>query len=128
MPKLRIALIVSLVILVVLLVFTVFRPMTSGEKFSEVSRESTIQTEDEWIIQFDLINKEGKDTNYIINWSSGVKSYTEKALVGDGRIYRHIYHVYPETVKDGKVNLTIYKEGESTPFEKATYYIRFEQE
>ena len=127
MPRLRIALIVSLVILGVLLVFTVFRPMTSGEKYSEVSRESTIQTEDEWIIQFDLINSEGKDTNYIINWSSGGESYTEKALVGDGRIYRHIYHVYPEMVREtGKVNLTIYKEGEATPFEQATYYIRFD--
>jgi len=34
--------------------------------------------------------------------------------------------VYPETVKEGKVNLEIYKEGASTPFEQTTYYIRFD--
>ena len=73
-----------------------------------------------------IINKEGKDTTYILNLSSGGESHTRKALVRDGRIYRHIFHVYPETVKEGKVNLAIYKEGDATPLEKTTYYIRFD--
>ncbi|MBA7694544.1 hypothetical protein ES703_103155 [subsurface metagenome] len=78
MLKLRIILIASLVILGVLLVFVLFRPTTSGEKFSMVSRESVIQEENEWIIQLDIINREGEDTNYIINWFTGGETYSEK--------------------------------------------------
>jgi len=128
MSKPRIVFIVSLVILGVLLVFTVFRPMVSGEKYSEVSRKSIIQGENEWIIQFDIVNREGKDCNYIINLSSGGETYTERVSIEDGRVFTHMHHFYPETVKEGKVNLTICKEGESTPFEQATYYIRFDKE
>lgn len=127
MSKLRIIYVASLIILGVLVVFTVFRPMTSVEKFSEVARESIIQSEDEWIIQFDIINREGKDTNYIISWSTGGDIYSNKVVsIGSGRAFTNIHHVYPETVKGGKLHLTIYKEGESTPFEQATYYIRFD--
>ncbi len=125
MSKLRIVFVISLVILGVLVVFTVFRPMTSGEKFSEVSREGIIQGEDEWIIEFDIINREGEDTNYIINWSTGGETYTQKVLIRDGKKFTSIYNFYPETVKEGKAHLVIYKEGEATPFEEATYYIRF---
>ena len=66
------------------MVFTVFRPMTSGEKFSTVSRESIIQTKDEYILQFNIVNREGKDSNYIINWSTGGETYSERVLIEDG--------------------------------------------
>ena len=126
MSQLRIFYICSLVILGVLLVFTVFRPMVSGEKYSEVSRESVIQREDEWIIQCDIVNREGKDMNYIINWSAGGETYSERVLLKDGGTFTYIHHVYPETVEEGKINLAIYKEGEDTPFEQSTHYIRFD--
>ena len=125
MSKLRIVFVISLVILGVLVVFTVFRPMTSGEKFSTVSRESIIEGEDEWIIEFDIINREGEDTRYIINWSTGGETFSERVLIKDEHKFTHIHHCYPETVKEGKVHLTVYKEGEETPFEECTYYIRF---
>jgi len=127
MSKLRIIYIALLIILGVLLVFTVFRPITSEEKFSALTWESTIQMEDEWIIQFDIINREDKDTEYIINWSTGGETYNSKVvLIKQGRTFTNIHHVYPETVKEGKVRLTIYKEGEATPFEDCTYYIHFD--
>ena len=126
MTKLRIVYIVSLVILGVLVVLTVFRPMASEEKFSTVSRESVIEKEDEWIIEFDIVNREGKDMNYVINWSTGGETYSERVLVKDGHKFTCIQHYYPETVKGGKVHLAICKEGEATPFEECTYYLRFE--
>ncbi len=126
MPKFRIVYIVSLVILGVLVVLTVFRPMASGEKFSTVSRESIIEKEDEWIIEFDIVNREGKDMNYVINWSTGGETYSERVLVKDGHKFTCIQHYYPETVKGGKVHLAIRKEGEAAPFEECTYYLRFE--
>ena len=129
MSKLRIIFIASLIILGVLLVFTVFRPMASGEKLSALTRESVIQREDEWIIQFSLINREGLDTNYIIHWSTGGKTYSSKTVtIKNGRTFTNIHHVYPETVKEGELHLTIYKEGEATPFEECTYYIRFDRQ
>jgi len=126
MSKLRIFFIFSLVLLGVLVVFTVFRPMVSGEKYSEVSRESVIQGDDQWIIEFDIINKEGEDTSYIINWSTGGETYSETVLIKDGQKFTCIRHFYPATVSEGKVHLTICKEGEATPFEDCTYYIRFD--
>jgi len=125
MSKLRVVYIVSLIILGVLVAFTVFRPMTSGEKHSTVSGESIIETEDETIIEFNILNREGKDTTYVINWSTGGKTYSQRVLIRDGKGFTCVRHFYPETVKEGKVHLTIHKEGEETPFEECTYYIRF---
>jgi len=123
--KLRIVFIVSLVILGVLMAFAVFRPMTSGEKFSAVSWESVIEKEDEWIIEFDIINREGEDTRYIINWTTGGKTYSQGVSIKDGHKFTSVQHWYPETVKEGKVHLTICKEGEANPFEECAYFIRF---
>ncbi len=125
MPKLRIIYTAALVILGVILVFTVFRPMVTGEKFSEVSRESIVQSEDQWIIQFDIINREGKYANYIINWSTGGETYSSKTvLIENGRTFTNIHHVYPETMKEGKVHLIIWKEGEISLFKETTYYLK----
>lgn len=124
--KLRIVFAISLVILGVLVVFTVFRPIATGEKYSEVVRESITQLEDEVIIQFSIINREGEEANYIINWSTGGKTYSETVSIKNGRMFTHIHHIYPETVKEGQVNLEVYKEGEPTPFEQSTYYIQFD--
>ena len=129
MLRLRILFIASLVVLIVLLVFTVFGPMVQGEKYSEVVRESIIEQEDEWIIQFGIFNREGADTSYVINWSTGGEIYNNKTVsVADGRIFTNIHHVYPHTVKEGKVRLEIYREGETTPFERSTYYVSFDGE
>jgi len=127
MSKLRIVFIASLLILAVLLVFTIFRPLTFGQEFETLTRESIIEKEDEWIIQVDIINREGEDTNYIIEWSTGGEIYNSKKMpIKNGRGFTNIHHVYPKTVKDGEIHLTIYKEGEPTPFEQSTYHIHFD--
>ena len=127
MLKLRIIFVASLLVLGVLLAFTLFRPITVGQTFETLTRESIIQGEDEWIIQIDIINKEGEDTNYIINWSTGGKTYySERVSLRIGRGFTNIHHVYPETVREGEIHLTIHKDGEPTPFEQSTYYVRFD--
>ncbi len=129
MLRLRVIFIASLIILIVLLIFTVFRPMVLGKKFSEVVRESIIQREDEWIIQFGIINREGEDTSYTITWSTGGEIYNSNTVsIKNGRIFTNIHHVYPHTVKEGRVKLEIYKEGEPALFEQATYYVSFDEE
>ena len=124
MTKLRIIFIASLVMLGVLIVFTVFRPMAGGEQYSEVQRAQLLEREDQWIIEFDIINREGKDMSYTIKVVSDGKSYTESVLVRDGGMFTYIHHFYPERLTKKEVSFAVYREGESTPIEQATYYLK----
>ena len=124
MLKLRVFYGFSLMILALLLVFTVFKPMAAGGKFSEVARESLLETADEWIIQFDIVNREDKDTKYNIKVRVGDRQYSEEFLIQDGGKYSYIHHIPRSLISNGQVNLAIYKDGEDTPFEQGTYYLR----
>ena len=124
MPKLRIIYIVSLVILGVLVAFTVFRPMATGEEYSEVQRAQLLEREDQWIIEFDIINQEGKDTSYTIKVLTDGKLYTESVLIKDEGMFTYIHHFYPDRLTNNEVRFAVYKEGESTPVEQATYFLR----
>jgi hypothetical protein len=124
LSKLRIVYILSLALLGVLAGLAVVRPLVTGRDYSAVARESVLQEDDQWIIQFDIINQQDKDMNYNLVWSNGGETYTEGVLVGKGRVYSHIHHIYQDTIKEDKVNLTIYEEGETTPFEQLTYYLK----
>ena len=124
MPKLRIIYIVSLVILGLLVIFTVFRPMATGEEYSEVQRAQLLEREDQRIIEFDIINREGKDMSYTIKVVSDGKQYTESILIRDGGMFTYIHHFYPERLTKKEVSFAVYKEGESTPIEQATYFLK----
>lgn len=124
MSKLRIIYILSLVILGVLLVFTVFRPMATAGEYSEVQRAQLLQTETEWIIQLDLVNHEGKEQNYIITVLADGKQYTEDVTILDDRTFTYIHHIHRDTECNGNITFAIYKNGETDPFEQATYYLK----
>jgi len=124
MSKARIIYIASLIVLGVLIVFTVFKPMTVGEGYSEVQREQLLETGDQYIIQFDIINHEGKAQNYTITVVVDGKPYSQEILICDDRKFSYIQHVYHDRITEGIVCFTICKDGEETPFEKATYYLK----
>ncbi len=124
MSKLRICYMLALVLLGVLLVFTVFRPMATGEEFSEVTRESIIQSEDQWIIQFDIVNHEGMDTNYTINVEVDDKPSTLTVLIRSKGVFTYIYHIYKDQSTKGDVSFVIYKEGENSPIKQVSYYLK----
>ena len=124
MPKFRIIYIVSLVILGVLIALTVFRPMATGEEYSEVQRAQLLEREDQWIIEFDIINQEKQDMSYIIKVLADGKQYTESVLIRDGGMFTYIHHFYPDRLTKKEVSFAVYKEGESTPIEQATYYLK----
>ena len=126
MSKLRIVYIVSLLILGVLVAFVVFRPMATGEEYSEVSRESLLQTENGWILQFVILNREGKDRSYTIEVSVDGKPSTITVPIRDGEQYTYVRQIRSEMLSEGVVSYTIYKEGETTPFEQGTYYLDFD--
>jgi len=124
MSRLRIIYILSLVVLGVLIAFTVFRPMAVGKEYSEVQRAQLLETEDQWIIEFDIINHEGRGQNYTITVLVDGKQYNESVLIPDGRIFTYIHHIYPDRITDGDVRFAVYKEGEATPIEEETFYLK----
>ncbi len=127
MSKLSIFYILTLMLLGVLLVFAVFRPMVTGGEYGEVKRKSLLRSENGWVIQYDLINREGKDQNYTIYLSvDGGKQYKEDFRLQDGRIFTFIRRVSPSELssEEGEVNITIYKEGMTAPFEETVYYLK----
>ena len=123
MSRLRLVFIISVVILAVLIGSIMLRPLATGAKYSEVQKEQLLQTEDAWIIEFKIMNREGEDKNYTITGLIGDKSYSENVLIPDGRRFTHIHHIYPDRIIGGKVSFAIYKEGEDIPFEQITYYL-----
>jgi len=124
MTKFRIIYITSLVILVVLIAFTVFRPMVTGGDYSQVQRAHLLEREDQWIIEFDIINREKQDMDYIIKVLADGKLYTESVLIRDGGMFTYMHHFYPDRLTNNEVSFAVYKGGESTPVEQATYFLR----
>ncbi len=124
MSKIRFIYIVSLVILAGLIVLAVFQPMAANEKYSEVQKEQLLATESEWIVQLDIINHEGKDQGYTINTLVGEKSQTDTILIRDGAKFSYTHHIRRDMTTNRVVSFNIYKEGEATPFEQATYHLK----
>ncbi len=125
MSKLRIAYIASLVILGLLIAFAVFRPMVVGGEYSTVQRAQFLESKDQWIIQFDLINHEGRDQNYTITVVVDGKQHNQSILIRDGRMFTYIHHFYRDRVTEDNIRFAIYKEGAATPFEEITYYLKW---
>ena len=123
MSRLKIVYILSLVVLGVIIASAVLQPMMAGEGRSEVQREQLLKIEDQWIIQFDLVNNEGKDQDYTINVVVDGKQSNESVLIPSGRVFTYIHHIYRDGLTNGHVGFAVYKAGEATPVEQATYYL-----
>lgn len=124
MSKLRIVYISLLIALGVLIAFTVFRPFSLGEEYTGIQRAQLLETEDEWIVEFDLTNNEGEDREYTIHALVGNSLYTEDILIPDGRQYTYIHHVRPDMVSDGKVSFALYEADELDPIKQWTFYLK----
>ncbi len=125
MSKLRIFYIFSLVILGVLVAVTVFHPTASGATYSQVQGEQLLEKDDQWIIEFHILNNEGQDTNYKINvLADGDNLSTDAITIRSGRVFKYIVHIYKDNLDKGEVSLVIYKGNETTPFEYITYYLK----
>ncbi|MFC2015000.1 hypothetical protein ACFLUP_03310 [Chloroflexota bacterium] len=122
--KLRIFYIVSLVILVVLAASLIFRPLETGHGYSELQREQLLQTESEWIIQFDILNHEGKRQHYTINVIANGKEHNEEVSIENGRIFSYIHHIRRDTSNNKDAQFVIYAQGKNEPIEQVTYHLK----
>jgi hypothetical protein len=124
MSRLRLVYITSLVILGVLMVSTILPPLATGSKYSEVQREQLLQTENGYIIQFDIVNHEGEDRQYTVRVSFDSYQYAEDVSIPDGSGFTYVHHVFTDRMTEGDVSLAVYKEGEIFPFEQAIYHLK----
>lgn len=123
MLKLRAIYIGLLIGLVVLSAFTIFQPMVKGREYSEVQKDQLLRADNEWILQLILSNNEGEDSSYAISVSVNGKEFIDNVRILAGAKYAYVRHLYPADLGDGKVNLMVYRNGDATPFKRATYYL-----
>ncbi|MFC1973911.1 hypothetical protein ACFLU2_00935 [Chloroflexota bacterium] len=113
-----------LIVLGVLITFTVFGPFALGDEGADALRAQVLATDDEWIVEIDIVNDGGADLDYIIRGLIDEKAYTEDILVRDGRQFTYIHHIRPDSVADGKAVFTIYEADEPDPVKEWTFYLR----
>jgi len=94
-----------------------------GAGHSEVNRGHLLDTGDEYIIEFDIMNHEGSDTRYQIDVLIDGKLYGDSCSIKPGGLYTYIQHILPGDLTEGKVYVSIFKEGEDIPLNQATYYL-----
>ena len=123
MSKVRFAYIASLIALAVLVVFTVFRPMTTSEEYTEVQREQMLKTEDQWIVQFDVINHEGTEQNYTIKFLDNATQYSEDVSIREDGMFTYIHRISRKMTGNNDATFAIYKNNEAEPFKIVKYYL-----
>jgi len=123
MSRLKIVYVLSLVALAALTGFTVFKPIAEDVEYSEVQREQLLETGDGWIIQFDIVNHEGRETAYTINVSVDGEPSTLTVSIKDKKKFTYIKHINAAMLGEGEVNFMVYKGGEEVPFEEGTYHL-----
>ena len=123
MSKLRISYIVLLVILGILVALVLSRSLAVSQKYSEVSRQHLLKTEEEHIVQLDITNHEGKETSYTIQTSIDGEKHVHPVSIADGKRFTYIYHIYTDQLTEPDVTFAVYKEGQDSPFEQITYHI-----
>lgn len=122
LSKLRLIFVLSLIILAGVFIATVYF-IPSSQSDTESKRVQIIQGENEWILQYDIINNEERDTKYTIYVTVDDAVYKDSTMVKPGKRYTYIHHIYPQQLVKGMVTFALYEEGEAKPVEQATYYI-----
>ncbi len=94
-----------------------------GQSYPESREAQIIQGENEWILQYDIINNEERDIKYTIYITVDDVVYSDSTVVKPGKKYTYIHHIYPQQLEEGKLTFALYEEGKATPLEQVTYYI-----
>ena len=122
MSKLRLIFILSLFILAGMFILTLYL-IPTGKDYPESHSAQVIRADNEWILQYDIINNQDRDIKYIIQVTIDDAVYTDSTAVRAGKAYTYIHHIHPEQLSEGRVILTLYEEGKVEPVEQTTYYI-----
>ena len=122
MSKLRLVFILSLVILAgVLLAILYFIP--SIRSYPEPYTIQVIDSDEEWILQCDILNTEERDIEYSITVTVDGRTYQDSTVIRPGKAYSYIHHVYHDQLVDGKVTFALYQDGQKAPIKTATFHV-----
>lgn len=122
MSRLRLILVLSLIILAGVFIATIYF-IPSGQNHTESKRAQIIEGEDQWILQYDIINHEDRDIKYTISITVDNAVYKDSVVLKPRKIYTYIRHIYPQELEEGKVTFALYEEGKTEPIEQVTYHI-----
>lgn len=122
MFKLRLIFILSIIILAGVLIAAIYF-IPSDQSYTESRRAQIIKGENEWILEYDIINNEERDIEYTILVTVDDAAYKDSTVVEPGKVYTYIHHIYPQQLKEGKVTFALYEEGKAEPIERTTYYL-----
>jgi uncharacterized membrane protein len=95
--------------------------LPSHESYPETKGVHIIEADNEWILQYDIINNEERDIEYTIVVTVDDIVYTDSTVVKPGKSYTYIHHVYPQQLQEGKVTFALYQEGKPEAIEQATF-------
>ena len=123
MSKLKLFFAASVLILGGLLAVTIVRPLVAPEQYSQVTAESLLATGEGWVLQFSVLNHEGQDATYSVSVTNDGRLSGDTFVVKDGGSYTYIYNISHQSA-GGRLNVSVYKEGECAPFEQSIYYLK----
>lgn len=123
MSKLRIAYLVSLAMLAALMALAAFRPMSAEREYSEVLRQGVLKGNGEWLVQLEMVNHEGRTVDYVVDALVAGKHNDVRFSVRDGFVYRYVHQIPYDSLGSGRATFTIYKDGETAPFDTFSYYL-----
>lgn len=113
----------SLIVLSLLLAASVFRPMGTGKRYSEVQKAQLLRSAEEWIIQYDVINRKGSVTSYTIVVSVDGQPSTMTFSLPDGQSFPYIKRIRQDMLTGGIVKFAVHEEGHADPVEETVYYL-----
>jgi hypothetical protein len=125
MFKLRIVFILSLAILAALAVSTVYF-LPSGESYVESKKLKIIAEDTEWILPYDILNRDEQDKQYAMEITVDGAIYHDETTVKKGKYYTYLFHIQPEQLVAGNVGFTVYEQGKAVPVDQATFQIECE--
>jgi hypothetical protein len=123
LSKLKLIFISSLVVLVIVFIAT-FYLIPSQLNLPESKNIQIIETEDEWILQYDIFNNSDNDIAYEILATADGNTFSDRPLVKSGREYTYILHIPHEQITSGEVTFIVYQEGRQEPIEQASYQLK----
>lgn len=122
MSPIRLLYAASLVLLGVLLALAVLRPAV-GPSYSEVQRVQLLEQPDQWVVEFNIVHREKRDTGYTIEVLDNGRRSTQNIVLQEGQAFTYIYHIHRDDLDTGQASFILYREGEDQPIEHLTYYL-----
>lgn len=125
MRKFRFIYIASIAILIGLLGLIIYL-VPQRARLLEIEREQLSRLEDRWVLDFDIVNRDTVDHDYVII-VRGTKQDELRAplevLVRAGQRFTSTTHIFPENLSGSELTLEVYKKGQAEPIQVSRYVL-----